>query len=122
MNFFEAFYECSLPSTVSKNTIKMIGHHSRLRDVTGQSYPIYACARANHARYSSVHVTFCGSSIKVILGNNLGLILSSLINQYCVPKAAFLFYAGNSDNTWVAIVKPTVALLIQLSDKDSTAK
>ena len=29
--------ECSQPSTVSKNTIKMIGHHSRLRDVTGQS-------------------------------------------------------------------------------------
>ena len=52
----------------------------------------------------------------------LGLILSSLINQYCVPKAAFLFYGGNSDNTWVVIVKPTVALLIQLSDKDSTAK
>ena len=33
MNFFETFPECSLPSTVSKNTIKMIGHHSRLRDV-----------------------------------------------------------------------------------------
>ena len=29
MNFFETFPECSLPSTVSKNTIKMIGHHSR---------------------------------------------------------------------------------------------
>ena len=26
---------------------KMIGHHSRLRDVMGQSHPIYACARAN---------------------------------------------------------------------------
>ena len=33
MNFFETFPECSLLSTVSKNTIKMIGHHSRLRDV-----------------------------------------------------------------------------------------
>ena len=39
MNFFETFPECSLPSTVSKNTIKMIGHHSRLRDVMGQSTP-----------------------------------------------------------------------------------
>ena len=38
MNFFETFPECSLPSTVSKNTIKMIGHRSRLRDAMGQSY------------------------------------------------------------------------------------
>jgi len=43
----------------------MIGHHSCLRDMMGQSYPIYACTRANHARYSSVHVTFCGSSKQV---------------------------------------------------------
>ena len=63
MNFFETFPECSLPSTVLKNAIKMIGHHSRLRDVMGQSYFICACTRAKyHARYSSVHVTFCGSS------------------------------------------------------------
>ena len=33
MNFFQTFPDCSLPSTVSKNAIKMIGHHSRLRDV-----------------------------------------------------------------------------------------
>ena len=62
MNFFETCPGCSLPSTVSKNTIKIIGHHSRLRDVMGHSYPMYACTPANHARYSSVHVTFCGSS------------------------------------------------------------
>ena len=42
MNFFETFPECSLPSTVSKNTIKTIGHHSGLRDVMGQSYLIVA--------------------------------------------------------------------------------
>ena len=42
--------------------IKMIGHHSRLRDAMGQSYLICASTRANHARFSSVHVTFCGSS------------------------------------------------------------
>ena len=74
MNFFETFPECSLPSTVSKNTIKMIGHHSRLRDVIGQSYFICACTRTNHARYSSVQVTFCGSSKLTLLvylnGNN----------------------------------------------------
>ena len=39
---------------------KMIGHHSRLRDVMAQSYPFYACTRADHARYSSVNVTFGG--------------------------------------------------------------
>ena len=62
MNFFETFPESSLLSTVSKKTIKMIGHHSRLRDMMGQSYPIYACTSAYHAHYLSVHVTFCGSS------------------------------------------------------------
>ena len=62
MNFFETFPEGSLPITVSKNTIKMIGRHSRERDAMGHSYPIYASTRANHARYSSVHVTFCGTS------------------------------------------------------------
>ena len=62
MNFSETFPECSLPRTVSKNTIKMIGHHSRLRDVMAPSYPFYACTRVNHARYSSVNVAFCGSS------------------------------------------------------------
>ena len=29
MNFFETFPECSLPSTVSQNAIKMVGHRSR---------------------------------------------------------------------------------------------
>jgi len=48
MNFFETFPESSLLSTVSKKT-KMIGHHSRLRDMMGQSYPIYACTSAYHA-------------------------------------------------------------------------
>ena len=57
MNCFEIFLESSLLSTVSKKT-KMIGHHSRLRDMMGQSYPIFACTCA----YLSVHVTFCGSS------------------------------------------------------------
>ena len=33
-----------------------------LRDVMGQSYLICACTRTNDARYSSVHVAFCGSS------------------------------------------------------------
>jgi len=62
MDFFEIFSESSLLSTVSKNIIKMIGHHSHLRDMMGQSYPIYACTSAYRAHYLSVHVTFCGSS------------------------------------------------------------
>ena len=43
---------------IPQKKIKMIGHNSRLRDIMGQSYPIYACSRANHAHYSSVHVKF----------------------------------------------------------------
>jgi len=35
-NFFEIFPESSLLSTASKKT-EMIGHHSRLRDMMGQS-------------------------------------------------------------------------------------
>ena len=62
IHFFETFPECSLPSTVSKNAIKVIGHHSCLRDMTGQSYLICACTRVNHVRCSSVHVTFFDSS------------------------------------------------------------
>ena len=54
MNFIETLPECSLPSTVSKNRIKMIGHRSRLRDVMGQSYLICACTRTYHARYSVI--------------------------------------------------------------------
>ena len=36
----------------------MIGHHARLRDATGHSYPINACTRSNQERYSSVQVIF----------------------------------------------------------------
>ena len=67
INFFETFPEYSPPSIVSKKTIKMIGHHSRLRDMMGQSYPIYACSRANHGHYSSVHVKFCSTSKHTLL-------------------------------------------------------
>ena len=61
MNFFKTLSEYSLQSTVSKNKMKKIGHHSRKRDMMGQSCPIYAYTRANRARYSLVYVTFCGS-------------------------------------------------------------
>ena len=43
---------------VSENTMKIIGHHSRLRAAMGQSYLICACTRGSHERYSSVNVTF----------------------------------------------------------------
>ena len=59
--FFQTVPECSLPSTVSKNTIKTIGHHVRSRGVKGYSCPFWPCTRANHGRYSSFQVIFCGS-------------------------------------------------------------
>ena len=51
MNFCETCPECSPPSIVLNKTIKVTVHHSRLRNMMGQSYPIYACTRANHAHY-----------------------------------------------------------------------
>ena len=57
MDFFEIFSESSLLSTVSKNIIKMIGHHSHLRDMMGQSYPIYL----------SIHVTFSYNLLSLII-------------------------------------------------------
>ena len=68
MNFFETFSECSLPSTVSKNTIKIMGHHSRLRDVMGQSYLICACTQEKTWQVESVkhieqfHIKFVETS------------------------------------------------------------
>ena len=44
-----------------KKVTKMIGHSPRKRNMMRQSCPIYACTRANHARYSSIRITFCGS-------------------------------------------------------------
>ena len=44
MNFFETFPESSLLSTVSKNTIKMIGHHSPLRDMMRTLVTQKSCA------------------------------------------------------------------------------
>ena len=57
--FFLNFLKGSLPKSVAKNTIKKIGHRACLKDVVqGQTYPIYACTGANHARAfisSTVH-------------------------------------------------------------------
>ena len=47
----------------------MIGHRARLRDVMGQSYPIYAFTRSNNAPYSSDSVTLCGSWKHSLLNN-----------------------------------------------------
>ena len=58
--FFETIPGCSLPITASKKTIKLVDYYAGLGDVMGQSYSIYARTSANHSRYSSVHVTFCG--------------------------------------------------------------
>jgi len=68
INVFETFPESSLLRTVSKKkTMKMIGHHSRLRDMMGQSYPIFACTSAYHPHYLSVRVTFSDSSKHTLL-------------------------------------------------------
>ena len=34
-----------------KNCNKKIGHHACLRDMMGQTYPVYACNGTNHARH-----------------------------------------------------------------------
>ena len=59
MDVFETFMKLSTNARYQalhvsgKKPIKIIGHHARLRDQICQSYPIYACTRANHGRYSS---------------------------------------------------------------------
>ena len=62
MYFFKLSLNVFYHALFRKKTIKVTGHYARLRDVTDQSYPVYACTRAYHTSYSSVHVTFCGSS------------------------------------------------------------
>ena len=54
-----------------------------------QSYPIYAFTRTNNARYSSVHVTFCGGWVhslsKYFSGKDLTAVESvERMQQYCV--------------------------------------
>ena len=44
----------------------------------GQSYPIYACSRANHAHYSSVHVKFCSTSKHTLSKQHWGKITSQV--------------------------------------------
>ena len=57
-NFFKISLKVPYQSLWRKNTIKKIGHRACLKDVVGQTYPIYACTGANHARAfisSTVH-------------------------------------------------------------------
>ena len=62
MYIFETFPKCSpVPNAVSKKAIKLKRDRACLKDVMSQSYSIYAFTHTNYARYSSVHVTFCGS-------------------------------------------------------------
>ena len=41
--FNETFSKCFLPSTVLKNTIKKLSHHTCKRDIMVQSYPNHTC-------------------------------------------------------------------------------
>ena len=60
--YFYLVPQCSVVIPILVTLIIMISHHSCLKDVTSQSYPISGCTRVNHARYSSVQVTFCSRS------------------------------------------------------------
>ena len=63
---FQTFSEFLRPSTVSKNTIKQIGHHLRQRDMMGQSCPIYGCSPVLIARFihrSTLHFAVTGSTV-----------------------------------------------------------
>jgi len=65
----------------------MIGHHSRLRDMMGQSYPIYACTRANLAHYSSIYSSSKHTLLKHYLGRNLtGIESVDHIEQYHIKS------------------------------------
>ena len=71
----------------------MIGHHYLLRDVMGQSYTIctYACAHANHVRYSSVGLGWGRgevgvSSDRCIKGANLPLTVIHLEIGSCESR------------------------------------
>ena len=50
----------------------MIGHHSRLRDMMGQSYPIYACSHANNIE---------GKITECWLVNEESILLSTLLTS-----------------------------------------
>ena len=63
-NSFKTFLKFSLSMSVSKTTVKKIGHRACLGDVVGETYPIYACTGTNQRVISSVHGTFCCSSWK----------------------------------------------------------
>ena len=67
MNVLELTLNVLCQALFGKKTIKMAGHHARLRDVMGQFYPMYTCTHANHECYSSDHVRFCGSQMNSLL-------------------------------------------------------
>ena len=98
---------------------KMIGHYAHLRDVTGQSDPIYACTCANHAHYSSFQVTFCGSSKHAvgmrnsILRNHLSIVMQNQrvqitfniqnhchVNFFYSVKKKYFWFKNRNSITW----------------------
>ena len=44
-------FKVNLTMSVSKNTLKKIGHHACIGDIMCQTYPIYACTGKNHSHY-----------------------------------------------------------------------
>ena len=96
-----------------EKAIKMIGHHSRLRDLMGQSYPIYACTRANHAHYSSVHVKFCSSSKHTLLKEHLG---NNLTRRKCGASRTISYKIWGQitqfKTTWTESVRRVVVFVV----------
>ena len=46
---------------ISKNTIRKTGHHACLREMTDQTYPIYALLANFHAPHFMIHFLVAGS-------------------------------------------------------------
>ena len=69
----------------------------------GQSYSIYACTRANHARYLSVHVTFFGGHrVKYGLdqwtfGPFFGLLSKPALHQKVIFRVSILLIYGTEE-------------------------
>ena len=61
LTFFETFPEWMFSTKHEKKNNKNDRSPCSQIDIMDQSYPIYACTRANLARYSLVYFTFCDS-------------------------------------------------------------
>ena len=59
--FLKSFFKCSLHMAISKNTIRKTGHRACLREMTDQTYPIYALLANFHAPHFMIYFLVAGS-------------------------------------------------------------